>query len=375
MSFRDLLMPPAAAAATGRDPPPPEGRAVRDTMVAPPTRGKMSVRSFVMHGKVHYIDDTASSSSSTKSSHNHKSHESQTVIEQRVAQQRHSMFSQLSYEVQQFQALVANLETVLDSASTHPEAMWRARILMSSAQETDQDLCQKLYAYEKTLSQGNNVRAAQSACLKLHRDFKRIHRSLVMTLTLQHQRQHAEVSRLGAVGWSGKEEEDFFDEAFRKAEVEKVNASMHKVNDIYKDLSNYVEAQQFAIDQVQERVREAKETVESAAEHFQCHAEQRRIMCGAVPMEVAESGPCTVSFGKAFNCEEPVYESVAVSADDDIVEVEHLSLGDLRVTESFNYSMPFETLKQDMLSIRKDLINLGEMMMTQSQLFECGAMY
>ena len=216
----------------------------------------------------------------------------------RVAMERKSAFSQLSRETQIFGRMVSDLENMLAESGESPEAAWRARILIRSAQETDKELWEKLYEYEKTLNDSSNsgetdTRKAQTACMKLHRDFKRIHKSLVLTLSRFESRQKAEISRLGAVGWSGpdsqnklptedldadeieedKPSEDYYDRALREREefnqvmrtreLNDINKKMHTVNEIYSDLANIVDDQQEQIDEVEENADYAKYYVQS----------------------------------------------------------------------------------------------------------------
>ncbi|KAL7558924.1 hypothetical protein ACA910_015501 [Epithemia clementina (nom. ined.)] len=240
----------------------------------------------------------------------------------RTVMERKSMFSRLSHETQIFGRMVADLEAFLAESGESPEAAWRARILMRSAQETDKELWNKLHKYEKTL-QGHkedaDLRQAQTACMKLHRDFKRIHKSLVLTLSFFEKRQKAEISRLGAVGWTTREfvvedppevphipaaavapsfftalttpttakepvvvapanpqDEDFFDRAIREREafdramrhkeITEINKKMHKVNEIYQDLAQVVDDQQEQIDQLEDDAESANFNVRQARE-------------------------------------------------------------------------------------------------------------
>lgn len=305
-----------------------------------------SRRSYALHGKVHYYDDDTTSSAEEKkseyddgsnsilsSSRRRRSSTGSSSLSEfnsiRQVIQRRSQFSQLVNETQQFQKLVSDLEKTLEGykEGDSPEASWRARIMIRSAKDQDNDLQNKLYEYEKTLTmmaaeKGENqqeVRNAQSACLKVHRDFKRVHKSLLMALSLYEKRQHAEVSLLGsvnAVGWSQAataahqekeeqhavgnnmrrqsqtqqllsppvEKEDFYERAMKQAEIEKINQKMNKVNDLYRDLASIVEQQQQNVNIVQEEVVEVKYEVERAAEHITC-AHQRENFCGTCPLE------------------------------------------------------------------------------------------
>lgn len=97
--------------------------------------------------------------------------------------------------------MVAQLEVLLVESADSPEQQWRSRILLRSAQEADHDIADRLYQYEKHLveDQGHSqeARTVQAACMKLHRDFRRIHKALDAALMEYDRRQHADISQLG----------------------------------------------------------------------------------------------------------------------------------------------------------------------------------
>jgi len=190
----------------------------------------------------------------------------------RKEMERRSTYQQLLHETNQYQKTVAELEQILPEAGEHPEAAWRAKILMRSAQAVDQELWGKLYDYEKTLfnrEQDPEVRQQQTACMKLHRDFKRSHKFLVMAVSLYEKTQRAEMARLGAVGWSNRQEEndeDFYTRTMREREeeIERMNKSMHQVGNLYKDLEFLIQKQQEPIDELEDVVEEAHVYTKSA---------------------------------------------------------------------------------------------------------------
>jgi len=210
----------------------------------------------------------------------------------RDVMERKSTFSTLSRETQIFGRMVSDLEKLLADSGDSPEAAWRARILMRSTQETDKELWEKLFNYEKTLhghTEDGDLRKAQTACMKLHRDFKRIHKSLVLALSRFESRQKAEISRLGAVGWTSPTnekdhedledeegepvEEDYYDRALREREefnqsmrareISEINRKMHTVNDIYNEIAEMVDEQQEQVDDLEEEVDYAKFNVQA----------------------------------------------------------------------------------------------------------------
>ena len=451
-------------------------RTRRPSAPLPPSTSTRS-NSYVLHGKVHYVGEASPKQGESDVIVTHNRHKttnqspssssrrwSPSTETCRQIMQRQSTFTQLTNETIQFQKLVADLEDILNHASVgeSPEAAWRARILIRSAQETDKDLWKKLYDYERTLlveqkncksstyakenlrqttNDATSIRNAQSACMKLHRDFKRIHKSLVMALSLYETKQNAEVSRLGAVGWSnpqgndedeiiGKEppSEDFFDRALRQAELEKMNQSMHQVNDIYQDLAALVDVQQADIDRLEENIAEAKEHVNSAGFWFgacnptysflQADEEAEPIhsksrddvpadngpLCGAIDVALPDTGITSKDLwsfpfqSMDISCggttPEPSH-TVAISAGDAAVEVECVDedladKGVERVSSLLSSSSaspksifdptvlqcnepPYEMLKRNVVDIQQDIAYFGNEVISQGRRMECGA--
>lgn len=282
-----------------------------------------------------------------------------------TSQRKSSTFGKLTYEMQQYQKLVADLEEILKLAGETPEAAWRARILVKSAQDTDKCLLDKLNAYEKSLlmnDTNHDLRTSQTACTKLHRDFKRSHKALITCLALYERRQKAEVNQLGAARWSSKscgdtleeeEEEDFFDRAMRQRELERMNESMRQVNAIYYGLAGLVDGQQENIDHLEREIDDAAVYVEAGAEEIHCFAGNRKtdMLCGA--MDTPGCGDDD--------------DDVAISLSDD-----KPSEG-LRISEPFHWYMPFETIKEDMASVRNDIVMVGKDLVSKGKRLECGA--
>jgi hypothetical protein len=129
--------------------------------------------------------------------------------------------------------MVTELESLLEISGHYPEAQWRTRILIRSAQDADRDIWKRLYEYESSFGEDPSCSRAQIASRKLHRDFRRVHKQLHATLEAYEKLQQVEVSFLS----SSREEkkEDFFDRAMRErnAEVNNIHKSMQKVNEIY----------------------------------------------------------------------------------------------------------------------------------------------
>jgi len=348
-------------------------------------------RSIVLHGKVQHVYSNESESSEDNTSW----HQQQQVSRRqgprqyesvREGMQRKSTFAKLTQETKHFQKMVADLEKIINDSGESPETAWRARILIRSAEETDRDLWKKLYEYERTLlvsgdktsgkenGSRSELRTAQTACLKLHRDFKRSHKALVMALSLYEKRQKAEVSRLGAVGWSqvepSKSGEDFFDRAMREreAELDRMNNSMHKVNDIYNELAALVEGQQEQIDQLDDNVVDSKANVESAANQFNCMA-NRDNLCGAAEVDVPPCGCGTLTCMENLN----LTRSTSTDSPRDVQDtsVHDGETVNTRVSEEFHWYMPFETLSEDMKAVHNDITDLGKGILSKGKHLEC----
>ncbi|EEC48261.1 predicted protein [Phaeodactylum tricornutum CCAP 1055/1] len=294
---------------------------------------------------------------------------------------RKSTLARLTNATLQFQKMVADLEHLLKESGESPEMAWRAKILLTSAQYTDKELWKELYTYERTLlidtrnvATSAELRTAQTACMKLHRDFKRIHKTLVMVVSLHEKRQSVEISRLGAVGWSEKHrgDEDFFDKAMRQDEIDRMNRSMHKVNDIYKELGQLVEVQQEDIDLLEDTILDSKANVEAADWEFFC-AQERTNLCARNDSEVVygdeETFGCGMfeleSFSRSINM------FIADEARDQSPDAPQPEK-EMRVSESFHCMMPFETITEDMKAVQADIMGLGNDLASQRQSMECG---
>lgn len=307
-----------------------------------------------------------------------KKQQAKRVSSIRESWQRKSEFSKLSHETQQFQKIVADLETLLKNSGESPESAWKARILVHTTQETDQVLQAKLQEYEHNLLTSDDYRnknsserrTAQMACHKLNRDFQRSHKALVLCLSLYEQRQQAEISQLGAARHEGPEEPDFFDRAVRQKELELMNQKMHQVNNIYQDLAGLVERQQEPIDQLQDNTDFAAQNVDAAANNLRCYADRREmkemLMCGAMEMPSSSFEPCGAASNKNNNGSSTTVDKTVSFSDD--------KPHGIRVTESFRWSMPFETLREDLQSVRNDLVDVGKGIVSHGkQSLQCGA--
>lgn len=129
--------------------------------------------------------------------------------------------------------MVAEVESLQEISGQSPEAQWRTRILIRSAQDADRDIWQRLCEFETNYGSNPTCSRAQVASRKLHRDFRRVHQHLQIVLEGYKKLQQVEISFLSSTREENKE--DFFDRAMREreAEVNKIHKSMQTVNDIY----------------------------------------------------------------------------------------------------------------------------------------------
>ncbi|GAX16811.1 hypothetical protein FisN_5Hh183 [Fistulifera solaris] len=341
-----------------------------------PPRLPPKTRSIMLHGKVqHLLDDGG----------DEELYDAEQVQMQRDAirkrQQRKSDYSLLTAETQQYQKLVSELSALLDGSGETPEAAWRVRILMTSAQETDKELWEKLYNYEKTLLMKKNsltgeeeLRTEQTACMKLHRDFKRSHKTLLMAMSLYEKKQSAEISRLGAVGWSngGDEKEDFYEKAMREREEElvRMNESIHQVNDVYKNLAALVEEQQPQIDQIANAVEYSKDNVEATVNNYGCDFGFGDQLCSALGIEE------TMNQWNPF----PAYDDKVKLTETKTADTEVLAenektacrsnLPDFKI-DSFLWYDSLETLTNDFIALKNDIIQAGQNIAEQGSKLEC----
>jgi t-SNARE complex subunit (syntaxin)/uncharacterized Zn-binding protein involved in type VI secretion len=219
--------------------------------------------------------------------------------------------SMLSTEVAQFQKMVADLESLSRSSASSPEAMWKSRIVLRSAQDADRDL---KVALENEEHEAANERGATSVAAaaraasrkKLLRDYNRASQQFRVIVEETERRQRAEISCLTAseaaaaganpekgtavaaqkraVMGAAEAEEDFFDRAMRErqAEVEKISDGMKKVQEIYTDLAGLVDGQQDQIDRLEDINEEIKTDTRAGLEEIQhgiwklCAAEQHQ---------------------------------------------------------------------------------------------------
>jgi hypothetical protein len=284
---------------------------------------------------------------------------------------RRSNFAILTYEMQQYQKLVSDLEHLLKDAGESPDAAWRANILVKSVEETDIGLLEKLDKYEKMLEESSScergsmnqqktdLRLAQqrTACSKLRRDYNRCHATMKSGIEVHRKRQTVEASQLGAVHWNEngtgapthQSDVDFFDRAMRQKELERINTSMREVHDIYHGLAGLVERQQEQIDDMEDNASYSAANIKRGTDEYICYSKkQNDIMCGALN-----------------GCGDDDDVAITMSYD--------LPPDGLRVSENFYWSMPLETMTQDLRSVKNDILAMGKDLIGVGKRFDCGA--
>jgi t-SNARE complex subunit (syntaxin) len=312
---------------------------------------------------------------------------------EKIHRKSSSKFALLTYEMNQYQKLLSDLESIIKDSIVTPEVAWRTNILVKSVEETDFEVGEKLRNYETSLLQeqhqhqlllfnsgkhvSNNdqrITQQQAACCKLQRDYNRCHRSMVSILDMYKARQKAEVSQLGAVQWNlvnsrggatsnelgaslqQKQQphmkEDYFDRVMRQKEVERMNKSMKHMNDIYHGLAGLVEGQQDTIDQLEGKIDYSKANVKAGYDEFSCYGRRNNgFLCGAM-------------------------DSMDWKTENDYFEIDTRSMSlekpseRLRINEKFYWSMPLETMKEDWLSARDDLVGLGRSFASSCKLLD-----
>ncbi|OEU23482.1 hypothetical protein FRACYDRAFT_233650 [Fragilariopsis cylindrus CCMP1102] len=192
---------------------------------------------------------------------------------------KQSVKCKLSTEIALFQKMVGELDVVskADTAVTSPEDMWRSRILLTSAQDANRDL---KIAIDKQQQQQQGIVTEESGLAvagrkKLQRDYYRASEQLQSIIVDIEQRQRAEVSYLTTgkqtTGTPSNLEEEFFDRAMRERQVEvnNINQSMKKVNEIYGELAGLVDDQQEQIDELEDINEEVKIDTKAGLEQIQ----------------------------------------------------------------------------------------------------------
>jgi len=284
--------------------------------------------------------------------------------------------------------MVTQLQGLVDQSGVSPEMQWRSRILLTSAQDADRDIADKLYEYEKSLVdvQGHSkeARTAQTAFMKLHRDFRRAHQAFTITLCDYERRQRTDISLLGANHNQSinvrnpdalmdpaqvlqQEQEDFFERAMREREEEinQVNQKMHKVNEIYRDLALLVEGQQEQFDALGNRVQDAKDNVEGGLRHIE-YARDRLCAMGDVTFDHG-SNQC----GGMNDVKESEVSVREPKGTKNTSSYERLSSSSsVKESEVFHWTMPFQTYQKDMKSAKIDFLGLGGDLSS----FRCGEM-
>eukprot|EP00536_Pseudo-nitzschia_multiseries_P002383 jgi/Psemu1/5410/gm1.5410_g len=227
-------------------------------------------------------------------------------------------------QIARFQKMVSELESISrnsnssgnnnnngNNASSSPEAAWKSRILLRSAQDAERDLGSRLSLLLSSSQQrgttggeGGTGGAFAVRNKKLARDFRRARDQLQTVVAEMERRQRADVSFLTAAAPAARtgtqqmteetaetlpasdnknytattttgaalhREEDFFDRAMRERnhEVKRISNSMKMVHEIYQDLAGLVDGQQEQIDQLEDLNENTKAETRAGLEEIQ----------------------------------------------------------------------------------------------------------
>jgi hypothetical protein len=401
MSFRDLTV---AAHRQERG----SNNAVRDSgvqltadpSVSNPLEAPLPRRRVVvLHGKVQtpLSNDDDESSFPPLAQHKRRS-----TASTRELLERSSQFALLSREVCAFQKLVLELESLLQTCGETPANSWRMKTVLQTSLDTSQDLCGRLHAYECQLQPSDRVE--QTACVKVHRDFKRAHKQLSFLTQHYLQKQCAEASQLNTIGWvhnnnishqqqaQQQQDEDFFDRALRQQELEQVQMKLNTVQDLYCSLAEFVDEQQEPVDHIQENAAEAKVQGEAAADEISCFGQRERVfghheqvkekdddenekwMFVSLPecMHITTAMrpmDCNDYFANDITINESsdTIRQVDIQSDDDCGEVEVQHVERPEEEPSFAAQMGLEQLQTDFMWAGQQLIN-------QVKGLECGVL-
>lgn len=316
-----------------------------------------------------------------------------------------STFAKLTYEMQQYQKLVSDLEYMIRDTIVTPEVAWKTNILVKSVEDTDSGINDQLVQYEQSialqerlLTYNNNIRVYQkekkrttqqlAACNKLRRDYTRCHNTMQSSLKMYKMRQKAEISQLGAVQWNtidrsgcndagiassvlsqqqqaAQMEEDFFDRVMRQKELERMNESMRKVNDIYHSLAGLVNGQQDNIDEIENDANYSKANIKNGYDEFSCYADRQNgfnAICG----DMSDWGQTEDNNNDDTNA---FIGHTTLNSKNR--ETTSASVQKLRINENFYWSMPFETMKEDLQSVQEDFAGIGKNFMNNCKRLDC----
>jgi hypothetical protein len=339
-----------------------------DYQMTPPAK---KTRPITLHGKVVYLIDSDEREDNVATHKETLRMQMERTVsrQEQTAFERRNAFSKLTIEAVQFQKLVTDLEGILEQSGESPEASWRARIMIGSAQDAEKDLWDKLSVYEQSpLTAGTDtensqreLRSAQTACMKLHRDFNRTHKVLAMILSLHQNRQKSEAQAqasgdLRAVRWSdekddaesteqlNKKEKDFSDFRAmreREADLEREKKSMQKANEIYYEIgAASVDGQQSDLD---DNVLDEAATIQSGEDEFSCLFD-RDPFCGAMNFSGMTNG----------------IGDNSTERDGEEKHGNPISPPKVRNSEVFDWYMPFENIGEDMKSVHRDIVGMSK---------------
>jgi hypothetical protein len=197
-------------------------------------------------------------------------------------------------------------------------------------------------------------------------------------------RQRAEISQLYAISWNNQHDpnhhynnnnhhnkEDYFDRFMRQKELEKMNQSVHQVNEIYRELAQMIDQQQDDIDILERDIGTAAMNVESAAQHIHCFTTYRPFLCGGGGggggvEACGSSGGILGEFSPGGGVRG--FDATVSFSDEQFQSPRRINHHNYhhqqqqvhRVGEDFHCMMPLETFQEDLGMVRQDIAQVGK---------------
>lgn len=296
-----------------------------------PTKRQNSPRSVLLEDR--YLAKR-SESPVEESDDDRESYDGEEFPPSTMAVRNKSKFAKLNSEIVHFQKMVRKLRKILELGQRSPENQWKSRIIFRSLSEADIDIWRKLQEEERNMQKSEAETKALSAHQKLVRDYHRIH-DIFERIASENNFFKEDDDIPAPIEWLDpeqiqekmmqQEKEDFFERAMREreGEINGINQSMRMVNEIYNELGRIVHTQQDQIDTIEDNIRYARAGAE----------------CGNDHLKRANGPSCFDIAMEGYKGNDPDVKNIEDS--------------------DFRWSMPFETLKEDMKSVQRDLIDLG----------------
>ncbi|KAG7340199.1 hypothetical protein IV203_033553 [Nitzschia inconspicua] len=190
-------------------------------------------------------------------------------------------------------ALINNTTTTTKSASSRTELETQYQAQSDVLRQLEQRLKEQIMAQRQRLASASDTSAQKQALQKLERDLERVQSSVQATKAKvsRHLKQYQQRNNNTNTGGGGYDpnydssssnsanllqqqhqqqqlllQQDRLQEEImreREEEIRKINQGMHTVNEIYKDLAHIVGSQQEQVDQIEDKMEEARNTAQS----------------------------------------------------------------------------------------------------------------